>query len=193
MFCLFPSNSSQNILTTLPTQLFSLSPHFPPHPLLPSHWLPVSFKTKIITNKQKMNENGQNKTWCFLTFGQLFLGLEVTLECDWYIRTDIPLEKTEFLFSSEYQLQIANSFSVRLGFLVHLPLWVLRLRLTQTCRRLICASIVSMNSCVCDCYCVWMTRFPWSHLSPLTLSLFLPPFLHRPLCPEGEVWWRHMV
>lgn len=94
----------------LPPPLHSL-----PHPLPPSHCLPVSFKTKIITNKQKMNENGQNKTWCFLTFGQLFLGLEVTLECDWYIRNDIPLEKTEFLFSSEYQLQIANSFSVRVG------------------------------------------------------------------------------
>lgn len=44
----------------------------------------------------------------------------------------------------------------------------------------------SGSSCVRQSCYVWKTLFPWNYLSPLALTVFLPPLLHNSLILEGR-------
>lgn len=61
-------------------------------------------------NKRQAKQNEMKSTkipFSLLCVGQLVLGLGPALECGWFAK-DSPLEKTDFLFVSEYHLEIAS-------------------------------------------------------------------------------------
>lgn len=78
------------------------------------------------------------------------------------------------------QLRIANSASARDGalYLAPSPCWNL---VWFKLAHVLCIVITTVvNACVQLPCCVQKTLFPWSHLLPLNITLFLPPFLQWP-------------
>lgn len=179
-------------------QIFSFPQFFPDSPLLSTHPTFHSFFQKekkkqhqsnpqkhkhekqTKTNKTKIKKPKQNET----TNSQIYHGVYFVLaNYSWAwglpwsvvdIPSEIPLEKTDLLFASEYQLQIAYCLLPLLSVGVCLdPVWILYV--PPQCQRsylhqsLLHLDLVSLGH-------------RYSHPLPLAVRIFLSPLPHIPEC-----------
>lgn len=112
---------------------------------------------------------------CF-ALAQLLLRMGFALECDWYIQC---LFTGEIWFPLLQQVSSVNEFWVRgwtwcLAPLLHAGI----LSFPNLCGSCVLSQSLCVHVCQSSSIC---KTFSWSHPSPLTPIIFLPPLPHRSL------------
>lgn len=130
---------------------------------------------------KKKKKHTHRKPWSPFCVGQVLVSMSSSLEYGWYTQYNF-MGKTDF--PSMYQLKI--EFWLGMGLSFSLPFWMFEFCVAWTCAGPVHAVTVSVGLSVHQSCCIWKTRLPESHLSPLALTIFLPPLLHRSLTLEGR-------